>query len=196
MQENQMMGSPCRKHGHSGVRYNISGACVDCQQIKDRNPTPERKMYLSDLNKKFYIENKDEISIKDRIYLSTPKARAAQLWTSAKERAIKKKQNISITKEWIEDKLKIGRCELSGLPFDFVRNEGAGRGSGKKTYAPSLDRIDSTKGYEPSNCRVILWALNTAFSNWGEDVFAVIASQWLKGEQRQEPERMIKHEDV
>lgn len=39
--------------------------------------------------------------------------------------------------------------------------------------------IDSTKGYTPSNCRVVLWAMNMALSEWGEGAYARIAEAYL-----------------
>jgi len=63
-------------------------------------------------------------------------------------------------------------CELSGLQFELFRGP-------RSPYSPSVDRIDSSKPYTPENCRVILWGLNAAFAEWGEDTFRWIAKAWL-----------------
>lgn len=65
-------------------------------------------------------------------------------------------------------------CELTGLPFNFER-----RGKGGKWDSPSIDRIIPEKGYVLSNIRVILYCLNAAFNNWGEDQFEIVARAWL-----------------
>jgi hypothetical protein len=41
-----------------------------------------------------------------------------------------------------------GRCAVSGLEFSETL---VGTGRAKKPYAPSLDRIDRSRGYEPDN---------------------------------------------
>ena len=35
--------------------------------------------------------------------------------------------------------------------------------------SPSLDRIDSTKGYTPENVRVVLYCINVMANIWGEN---------------------------
>lgn len=62
----------------------------------------------------------------------------------------------------IKHRIEAGRCELSGLQFEM--------GRGLHWASPSIDRIDTNGPYLYSNIRVILHGLNTALSNWGEDV--------------------------
>lgn len=66
-----------------------------------------------------------------------------------------------LTPEWIQAKLDAGVCELSGRPFDMVAKRGPN--------SPSVDRKIPHGGYTQENCRVILWFLNRAMSNLGED---------------------------
>ena len=54
-----------------------------------------------------------------------------------------------------------GRCEVSGLPLDC-------NGAGRRPFAPSLDRIDASKGYVRGNVRVVCLMVNQAMSEWGE----------------------------
>lgn len=88
----------------------------------------------------------------------------------SKERAM----DHDVTLEWIQKKLEVGVCELTGIPFDM-----GFRGMKKGPFSPSIDRIDSAKGYLKSNCRVVLWALNMSFNWWGEDVLEPIMRAWL-----------------
>lgn len=78
----------------------------------------------------------------------------------------------TITAAWLREKLKGGVCELSGLPFET-------HASCTTAFIPSIDRIESSKPYTPENCRVVVWALNAAFAEWGEDTFRRIAKAWL-----------------
>ena len=64
-----------------------------------------------------------------------------------------------------------GRCALTGIYFDLWGDVGKGK---KNPYTVSLDRIDSTRGYTKDNVRLVLWAVNWALSDWGEEVFDTI----------------------
>jgi hypothetical protein len=170
MNPKHVMGSPC-KRGHCGLRYRASRACVECQ--KDRGKRPEVRALQSKLNKSRYRRLRVEQSEQQKAYRRTPRGRALRMLQGVAKRSRKKSLKGSITLDWLERKLTAGVCELTGLPFDF---SAAGI---KGPFAPSLDRIDSKTGYEQSNCRVILWALNTAFSWWGAEAFREIAVAWL-----------------
>jgi hypothetical protein len=53
-----------------------------------------------------------------------------------------------------------GKCQVSGIPFSF----GAGA---RDPFAPSMDRIDSTKGYVAGNVRLVVTIANFAMNSWG-----------------------------
>jgi hypothetical protein len=57
-----------------------------------------------------------------------------------------------------------GRCAVSGLAFSEVL---VGTGWARKPYAPSLDRIDRSRGYEPDNVRLVTAVANFAMNAWG-----------------------------
>jgi hypothetical protein len=75
---------------------------------------------------------------------------------SAKQRAKQKKLEYNLTAEWAK-RIWTGTCAISGLPFGTTFD---GR-PGPRMYAPSIDRIDPSKGYIQSNCRFILMAVNS-----------------------------------
>lgn len=95
----------------------------------------------------------------------TARRRAQMLTTSARTRAKERGIPFDLTTDWVQFQLDLGVCELSGLPFEMALSGGR-----PHPHAPSLDRIDNTKGYLQSNCRIILWCLNLALNEWGEDV--------------------------
>lgn len=66
-----------------------------------------------------------------------------------------------------------GVCEVTGLPFNLRAQKT------RRWNSPSIDRIDSARGYTYDNVRFVLWAINAAFADWGEQVFALIATAWL-----------------
>ena len=76
--------------------------------------------------------------------------------------------------QWLIERSK-GRCELTGLPFVLGKWKKATR----NPMAPSIDRINSRRGYLPDNCRVVLLCVNLAMSEWGTEVFDLIARSYV-----------------
>jgi len=63
------------------------------------------------------------------------------------------------------------------IPFKFDTNK-----KGKRfytPYGPSIDRIDSNKGYTKDNVRLVLVSVNIALNNFGEGVFETICRAYL-----------------
>jgi len=58
-----------------------------------------------------------------------------------------------------------GRCEMTGIQF-VVR---FGTRKNKNFYNPSIDRIDSTRGYTRDNVRIVLYGLNVMMNTWGAE---------------------------
>lgn len=71
-----------------------------------------------------------------------------------------------------------GMCAVTGLPMD-TGPDPKGDERWRKPFRVSLDRIDSTKGYEPENVRLVCAAVNNALGAWGEGVFAILAAAFL-----------------
>jgi len=95
------------------------------------------------------------------------KARASLLLSGARHRARKHGRQCTITREWIEQKLDAGHCEVTGLPFEY---ETSGY-SAKNPWAPSVDRRDNKKDYTPENCQVVVWAYNVAKAEFSAEDF-------------------------
>lgn len=94
----------------------------------------------------------------------------------ARERSKKRDMPCHLTKEDILDMVARsgGRCELTGVWFN--NKIGA---SVRNPWSPTIDRIDSSKPYTKDNCRLVCYAINTAISEWGEDVFKVMINGYL-----------------
>lgn len=88
--------------------------------------------------------------------------RARVMRQGVKDEAKRKGVEFDLSLEWFEARLKAGVCELSGLRFDFERG-------GHKPNAPSVDRVAPGSHYTEANCRMILYSINVALHNWGED---------------------------
>lgn len=58
-----------------------------------------------------------------------------------------------------------GRCEVTGIVFQKIPNMAQ---KVKQPFFPSIDRIDSSKGYSLDNCRLVCVAANFALNTWGD----------------------------
>ena len=66
-----------------------------------------------------------------------------------------------LTNDWVREKFAAGVCEMTGIEFDMSVSRSAN--------SPSIDRINPAGPYTKENCRMILWSLNRALSNHGEE---------------------------
>lgn len=89
--------------------------------------------------------------------------------TGAKRRSIHFDISIEEINKLV-DKSK-GKCSLTGIPFDLSKDPKYRL----RLWAPSIDRIDSSKGYTADNIRLVVASVNIALSDFGEDVLIRIA---------------------
>ncbi len=136
-------GKPCG-NGHEGIRYISNGVCVDCLRMYDR------REYLKRYNKE---------------RRRSPRLFATNLLHSCKTRSKAKNWEITITADWIREKLEKGVCEVTGLKFDIERSSEIH----VAPFAPSIDRIDSSKPYTPENCRVVCMIYNVCKGQWTDE---------------------------
>lgn len=69
-----------------------------------------------------------------------------------------------------------GCCELTGIEFDYRLIPG----HRMRAWIPSVDRIDSSKGYVQNNCRLICACVNSALNEFGETLLIEIARGLLR----------------
>ena len=106
--------------------------------------------------------------------------RISRVLHAAKVRARKRNMPFTITMEDVAPQIEAGVCSLSGLQFSYAKSV---RGR-RNPYAPSIDRIDSSKGYTPDNIRVVCFGLNLMAADWGLEVFEYIACCYIKEQNR------------
>lgn len=86
----------------------------------------------------------------------------------------------SLRNVWVAQR---GRCALTGLQFHDERHVEA---QVKEPFAPSLDRIDSSRGYVEGNVQIVCSAANFAKGQWGLDVLRRVARGVVAAERTQE----------
>ena len=99
-------------------------------------------------------EERERCREKSRVYRNTIYGRASRLTHGAKKRAFLAKIKFDLSIKWVEEKIKAGKCEVSGI--EFVLSDG------RHPFAPSLDRTDPNKGYTEDNVKVVVWCYNAA----------------------------------
>lgn len=87
--------------------------------------------------------------------------RANRLVKGAKVRASVIRVPFDINAEWVLERLIAGKCEVTGIPFDFARDRREPDGE-RRMFAPSLDQRVPRGGYTKENIQVVVWCYNAA----------------------------------
>ncbi|WP_305827046.1 hypothetical protein [Pseudomonas aeruginosa] len=82
----------------------------------------------------------------------------------------------TITAADIEALLEPMTCSVTGLPLSW-KYDGIGRAN---PWAPSIDRIDCSRGYEPGNVRAVCWAFNQMRGDFPDEVVATLAEAFVR----------------
>lgn len=178
-----------------GKTGKVRGTCKECKRRQSSESQKRRATKVREYQRAYRAGNKERIAYlqkerQKRHAERNPESAAEKhkrwrsnhpdrkLLYSARARAKSKGIEFSLTPEWLESRLSSGVCELAGIPISFdEKSEGRCR-----AFSPSIDRIDSSLGYTPDNCRVVCWAINMAMSEWGEETFAVVAKKYLENQ--------------
>lgn len=107
-----------------------------------------RKKELPEIQKLMAKENSKK-------YYASTAGRAKTLLKGINDRT---QGNHEITVEWLIEQLQKEFCPMTGIKFDMYAHPVYK----KNPYAPSVDRIDSSKGYTTDNTRIVIWQYNMA----------------------------------
>lgn len=102
------------------------------------------------------LHKKWDTSLKGIAWQYSNRRRASLLRTSARRRSEKKGIPFNITIDFVEEKLNIGICEVTGMSLKLSPNQT------KKMhpFSPSLDQKIPGNGYTPENAQIVCWWYN------------------------------------
>lgn len=143
---------------------------------RERLSKPKEAKAASEYKSAYYAKNRDKWREYTKRYndkrTSSPWHRAGALITWVRSRAAKRGMEFDLTREWAEEKIESGVCEVTGIQFEYSKN-----GNDRfQPFMPSVDRIDSSKGYTQDNCRMVVWIYNMAKAEWDDDTVLKMAT--------------------
>ena len=91
-----------------------------------------------------------------------------------RKRAEKRGLPFDLDITWLSIKLAFGHCEATGLPF-----KESPASLHENPYLPSIDRIDSNKGYTKDNCRLVIVGFNSLKSNFDNEKLVLFCKNFI-----------------
>lgn len=93
------------------------------------------------------------------------------------ERAKEATPDTDITRRFMERLMAVGRCAVTGKRFSYkTRHPNAYH----NPTAPSIDRIDSSRGYYKNNVQIVLSCINRMKNDLGNTEFLVLLHKIAK----------------
>ena len=176
-------GTPCR-HGHVGKRYVYNKSCVDCKNEKKKNrktlfsslfvgPPKRRGRRRGSLYHVRVVRQKSKntkekfvpVTEKEKWIVRNRNSKTSSAGGSRRRTAL----SVELYKE-----LTVDFCPLLGVPLQYEKFEG---NRCPDNYA-TLDRIDSSKGYEEGNVIVISFRANSLKNSATIEEMKTIVKNW------------------
>lgn len=106
--------------------------------------------------------------------VAVPKNAVGGMLIRSRKRAVQLGLEHNLTTEFLAAQMQSsgGKCSVSGIPFSGCRYPG----QRVRPWMPSIDRIDSRRGYTEDNVRLVCAAVNLAINQFGEAIFFRIAA--------------------
>ena len=169
--------------------------CIECNKKTNKRYIEKNPDYFPNKGKERYHNeksinpnyNKNRYSKYKEQYLKyrkdwklTEYGRIYDIFSAAKSRSLKKKIPFDLT---FEDVIKMyheqdNKCALTGLAL--ITNEQREEGIHYYPFAPSIDKIDPSKGYVLGNIRIVAVITNLALNGFGDRIFDQMCRAYIE----------------
>jgi hypothetical protein len=166
-----------RKCNHNGPRFSSNGACKQCHNERRKLRRRADKDAVNAYNRSRYAKNPERANNYGKKYRKSAagaawyaRTRSYYLWKRAKHRAESLRREFTVTAEQIKGLILFTtHCPHTGVALNFEPAKGFKR----NPWGPSIDRIDSAKGYTLDNIEVTSLWWNLAKNEWTPEVMEI-----------------------
>lgn len=161
--------------------------CKECESIKELKDFPKEKRNVDGHRSmcKVCHNTKRRTKKESSFYADTVVGRANRMYHTAIKGAKERDIPFNLDKQWFVDKLYQGKCEVTGIPFVLKAKEHSmtvvSKGQHRNPFAPSIDRIDSSKDYSKENCQMTCVMYNFAKGSFTEEALEMFCRGYLNG---------------
>jgi hypothetical protein len=114
----------------------------------------------------------------DKKYRESKKGTVSNLFNQSRRNANALKCKFSLTKQMLHELFvkQNNCCSLTKIPFNLCFFDVCS----SNPFRPSVDRINSNKGYTQDNIRIVCVSVNYALNEFGEQIFKQICESYFK----------------
>jgi len=143
----------------------LQWVCKSCDNKRQKKRRVEKHTEMLEYGRQYQAKRRLDFNYRLRMLLN-----------ASKQRAELKNREHTITLQDIKDKYPIdGKCPIFGIVLEF-------NSTGFRDNSPSIDRIDSTKGYTPDNIQIISWKANSIKRNASLEELTLLVNYLNQGE--------------
>lgn len=162
-------------------------ACKICQKKTAKEYNENNKEYFKQKGKEKYKKEdnsaryqryKKDYLERRKTFSKSIRGKLYDLLEAARGRAKCKNLPIDIDLEYLIDlhEQQNGKCKLTKIEFTFNTRQD---GQHFNPFNPSIDKIDSKKGYTKDNIRLVCVIVNLSLNEFGEDNFKLMCQSYI-----------------
>jgi len=118
-----------------------------------------------------------------KAYRNTLVGRANAMFNTTLKGAKQRNLEFDLPLSWFKENLAIGVCHKTKLPFVLKPNESSfsvvSKNQVRNPFAPSVERLDSSKGYTVDNCIMVVCIYNFAKGAFTEEALEIFCKAYL-----------------